>query len=94
MATWTKDPPTAPAPGIYVAVDLSGQYANIDRQCGYIVLYQAPAGGSFQVLRTENNYLDNATAQQIELSQSHQALVDAWAKLSANCPNFSTPAAR
>jgi hypothetical protein len=86
---WTKNPRGAPRPGIYAAFDLAAQFTNVDRQCGSLVLYQSPASGSFKVLRSENYYLDNRTAQQIELSKSHQALVDEWAKISAGCPPFS-----
>src|SRR5713226_1126664 len=42
--TWTKDPAQAPFPGIYAAVDLAGQFANVDRDCGFMVMYQPPAG--------------------------------------------------
>src|SRR5205807_4339108 len=42
--TWTKDPANAPAPGVYAAVDLASRFENIDRHCGYIVLYQRDAG--------------------------------------------------
>lgn len=88
-STWSKDPPSAPRPGIYAVFDLAAQYTNVDRQCGAILLHQPPAGGDFRVLRSENYFLDNRTAQQIELSQSHQELLDAWAKVSASCPKFS-----
>jgi hypothetical protein len=89
MTTWSKDPPGAPQRGIYVAFDVAAQFTNVDRQCGVIVLYQRPEGGSFKVLRSENYYMDNPTAQQIELSQSHDALVQAWSKISASCPKFA-----
>jgi hypothetical protein len=92
MSTWSKDPPGAPAPGIYAVFELAAQFTNVDRQCGDVVLYQPPQGGAFKVQASESNYLDNATAQQIELSQSHDALVQTWAKLSAGCPNYAASA--
>src|SRR5439155_9094548 len=73
--TWTKNPAQAPAPGVYAAIDLISRFANIDRHCGYIVLYQPPAGGDFRVTRQEDNYLDNATAESIAKDRS-QADVD------------------
>jgi hypothetical protein len=88
-STWTKDPPGAPRRGIYVAFDITAQFTNVDRQCGSLVLYQDSGGGAFKVLRSENYFLDNRTAQQIELSRSHQALVDEWTKISASCPPFA-----
>jgi hypothetical protein len=92
--TWTKDPARAQFPGIYAAIDLAAQYANIDRDCGYIVLYQKADGAGFTILRREHNYLDNATARAIEEKYSSAAVVKAWALLSKNCPNYAAPAAR
>src|SRR6266487_2385999 len=60
--TWTKDPADAPYPGIYAAIDEASSFRNVDRQCGYIILYQRPAGGAFEVIRTETNFIDNASA--------------------------------
>jgi hypothetical protein len=87
--TWTKDPAHAPGPGVYVAIDLISRFANIDRHCGYVVLYQPPAGGGFHVMRQEDNFLDNAAAATIAKQQSAAAVDQAWAQASANCPNYS-----
>jgi hypothetical protein len=86
--TWTKDPAQAPYPGIYVAIDLASQYANVDRDCGYFVLYQASPGDAFAIMRRENNYMDNATALQGEQKQSKAAVAEAWAALTRYCPNY------
>lgn len=86
--TWFKDPANAPFPGIYAAVDIATKFEKIDRHCGYIVLYQHPSGGAFQVMRAESNFIDNATAKKIETTQSKFELDKAWAELSRNCPNF------
>jgi hypothetical protein len=88
--TWTKDPANAPAKGVYAALDESALYDRVDRQCGHIILYQPPEGGSFQVMRTENNFIDNASARDIESNQSPTALESLWSQLAANCPNFQT----
>ncbi|MGA0601435.1 DUF4019 domain-containing protein [Caulobacter sp. KR2-114] len=87
--TWTKDPAHAPAPGVYVAMDLEGRYAKADRYCGYLVLYQAPEGGAFTVMREESNILANDTAQ----SLGPAAADAAWARESASCPNYRAPGA-
>jgi hypothetical protein len=84
--TWTNDPANAPIPGIYVALDLVSTFVNIDRHCGYLVLYQAPAGGAFKVMREENSFLDNATATSISRKSSPAAVDAAWAGVSAHCP--------
>jgi hypothetical protein len=86
--TWTKDPAQSPAPGIYVAIDLTSHFSNIDRHCGYIVLYQKPVGGEFSVMRSEDNFLDNATAKAIASKQSASGVDQVWAQVSANCPNY------
>lgn len=87
VITWTKNPAKAPLPGIYAALDLVSRFANVDRHCGYLMLYQAPSGGAFQVMREESNFMDNATAASLA-KQSPAAAAQAWAKLSANCPNY------
>jgi Protein of unknown function (DUF4019) len=93
--TWTKDPAQAPLPGIYAAVDLAGQFANVDRDCGYMVLYQQSADSDFTIMRRENNYLDNATAHDIEQKQSKAALAKVWGQLARHCPNYvSSPSAQ
>jgi hypothetical protein len=86
--TWTKDPAHAPAPGIYAAIDFVSSFQNIDRDCGYLVLYQPPSGGGFKIMREENNFLDNATARDIAQRQSNAEVEKVWAKASANCPNY------
>jgi Protein of unknown function (DUF4019) len=64
--TWTKDSARAPSAGIYVAMDLAAQFANVDRDCGYLVLFQPRSSGDFGVMRWENNFIDNVTAHNIE----------------------------
>jgi hypothetical protein len=71
---WTKNPAQSPAPGVYAAIDLVSQFDNIDRHCGYVVLYQADAGGSFSVMREEQNYIDNTSAQKLQREQSSDSL--------------------
>jgi hypothetical protein len=88
--TWTKDPASAPFPGVYAAIDIATRFANVDRHCGYVVLYQPPSGGDFQVMRQEANFIDNATAQTIERQQSRAVLDSQWAALAANCPNYNS----
>lgn len=87
--TWTKDPAHAPAAGIYAAVDLVSRFANVDRHCGYIVLYQGDALAPFQVMRQEDGYMTDDQARQIEKKQSRQAVDQLWAQVARNCPNYS-----
>jgi hypothetical protein len=92
--TWTKDPAAAPLPGIYAAIDVASRYENIDRHCGYVVLYQKNEGDDFQVMRQEANFIDNAMALKIEQEKSRAELDRLWAKLAANCPNYDAGSAK
>lgn len=83
--TWTKDPAQVLLPGVYVALDDVARFTNIDRFCGFLILYQPPSGGAFQVMREESNVLDNATALAIEQQHSRAGLDQAWAQLSSHC---------
>lgn len=60
--TWTKNPAKAPTPGVYVAFDLASRFAKAGLRCDYIVLYQSPAGGDFQVSREEDLTVSDAAA--------------------------------
>lgn len=86
--TWTKDPAQGPRPGVYAAIDIVSRFANIDRDCGFVVAYQAPAGGAFAVAREEENLLTNADAAVIERQHAKSGVNLAWSRLSARCPNY------
>lgn len=87
--TWTKDPPNGPFPGIFAAVDIASQYANVDRHCGFVVLYQKTGNDSFEIMRQESNFIDNATAHGIEQQKSRAELDKLWTRLAVNCPNYA-----
>jgi hypothetical protein len=63
------------------------RFANIDRDCGYLVVYQPPAGGPFRVAHEEVNFMTNADAATIERQKSKAAMEAAWSQLSTLCPN-------
>ncbi len=88
--TWTNNPSNTPLPGVYVALDLVSRFANVDRHCGYLVLYQEPSGAAFQVMRREDNFLDNASATKIAQESSPEEVERAWAELSASCPGYQS----
>ncbi|WP_246152565.1 DUF4019 domain-containing protein [Sphingomonas montanisoli] len=60
--SWYRDPPDAPAPGLYVATDFTALYANLDLMCGYLMWHEA-APGRFELVREEQNYIDHAAAK-------------------------------
>jgi uncharacterized protein DUF4019 len=86
--TWAKDPAAVSLPGVYAAIDVASQYENIDRHCGFVVLYQKSPADGFEVIRQENNFIDNVAADKIARQRSRAELDKAWAKLAANCPNY------
>lgn len=90
--TWTKDAPTAPLPGVYAAFDMANRFGRLDRHCSRIVLYQAPAGGDFQVAREEDTFLDNASADAIAILHSPADLDEAWRAMAAHCSNYDPEA--
>jgi len=86
--TWTKDPAQGPKLGVYAAIDIVSRFADIDRDCGYLVVYQPPTGGAFRVMREEENVMSNADAAVIERQGSQAAVEAAWSQASARCPNY------
>jgi len=89
--TWTKNPAQAPVPGVYAALDFVARFADVDRYCGFLILYQPPSGGVFRVMREERDFIDNLTAKQIAQQHSEAYLDNAWAQASAYCPNYIAP---
>jgi Protein of unknown function (DUF4019) len=91
QVTWTKDPANAPAPGIYVAIDISGQFTKTKRQCGYVVLFKSRPNDPFRLARIENNHLSDAMARKIAKQKSPAEVDRLWSMLSAHCPNYNNP---
>ena len=83
--TWTKDSPTAPQQGIYVAIDIVAKYRNVDHFCGYLILHRFEGAEGFQVSRIEKNFISKSVASTLE---SKDELRPLWKALSANCPNY------
>jgi hypothetical protein len=85
MRTTVYDnPPSAPAPGVYIAFDFVARTERADRSCGYIILHQAAEGGPFRVTRTDQTYMDNASA-----AASDQPADEAWAQMATSfCPGW------
>ncbi|QUL38509.1 DUF4019 domain-containing protein [Erythrobacter sp. JK5] len=90
--TWTKDAPGIPEPGIYVALDMTATFANVDRHCGYTILHRAPDADEFVIARTENTVLDNRAAASIAEANSPLQMELVWRIVARNCPNYAPPA--
>jgi hypothetical protein len=81
------NPANAPAPGIYIAFDFVGRFELVDRNCGYIILYQPPEGGPFQITRTDQTFMDNGAAE--DASRTGQSAEQVWTQMaSAYCPGW------
>ena len=86
--TWTKDPANAPFPGIYAAVDFSGTFATMDRYCGYMAWYQASLSEPFQLMRIEENMMDNAVVEKAAREGKRAEADAAWTAAAQYCPNY------
>lgn len=62
--TWYRDPPDAPEPGLYAAVDFTAHYANLELMCGYLMWHQA-ADGQFRIVREEQNFIGHQAMGQM-----------------------------
>lgn len=60
--TWYLDPPNAPRPGLYVAVDYVSRYAGLAQHTEYLIWYRAGAGSGFELTRHETNAVDKPSA--------------------------------
>lgn len=87
--TWTKDSPSVPYPGIYVAIDASARFAAVDRFCGYTILYLAPGAQDFTVMRFQETLLDNAAFAEIAAANSPLQALLVWRLTSRSCPNYT-----
>lgn len=81
--TWYDNPPSAPKAGVYIAIDYSSTYRNVDLHCGYVILYQV-APEKFEVAREEMGYLDRETAKSVPAAD-----LPAWAEKLGCVPNSS-----
>jgi hypothetical protein len=62
--TWYRDPPDAPEPGLYAAVDFTAHYANLELMCGYLMWHQV-ADGQFRIVREEQNFIGHQAMGQM-----------------------------
>ena len=86
--TWTKDPKGGPFLGTFAAVDIVSKYEDVDRECGYLVVYAAPNENVFKIMHEEINRMTNANAKAIVEQKSQVEVDKAWKELSARCPNY------
>jgi len=88
--SWVDNPPGGQGAleGKYAAVDFMGRFEKINKYCGYIIFRQSSTG-ELQVVREEENSMDNETEKQIVKKSSQQKADDAWRVLSSACPNYT-----
>ncbi len=73
-----KNPPQAPALGIFAAIDITSQYKNADRSCGYIVLQKNDDNDKYKAIRFESITISNDQARDIEVNRSKEGLGLVW----------------
>lgn len=54
--TWYPDPPSAPEPGLYLAVDFVGAFEKSPYYCGYVIVRRDP-DGRIGIVRFEQNFV-------------------------------------
>lgn len=57
--TWYLDPPEAPAPGLYVAVDYDSVYDADTHQSEYLIWFRPRGGSEFRLTRHEATVMKN-----------------------------------
>jgi hypothetical protein len=87
MRTTVYDNPQGMPPGIYVAFDYIGRFATTDRNCGYLILHQTTPSAPFRMVRSEQAFMDNATAATVR--QQGRSADEEWAQMASNlCPGW------
>lgn len=71
VTTYT-DPPNAPGPGTYVAVDFQVSYERAPFRCGYVMWLRDPAG-NISVLRLEDGMITQEQAGSMSAGELEQA---------------------
>ena len=61
--TWYKDPPNT-QPGIYAAVDFTGQCPNLSLYCGFVAWRQQD-DGALEIVREEANSIEKSVAERM-----------------------------
>lgn len=55
--TWYVNPQGADHPGVYAAVDFTGEFPSVHVYCGYLMLYRI-GPGSYEITREEQNFFE------------------------------------
>ena len=61
--TWYKDPPNT-QPGVYAAVDFTGQFPNLTLYCGYVA-WRQQNDGALELVREEANSIAKSVAEKM-----------------------------
>ena len=69
--TWYVNPPSAPTPGIYAAVDYERAYSQLAANCGFIVWFREPSG-RYVITRQEDGTLPKEQAESLSLERLAQ----------------------
>jgi len=89
--TWTKDGPSVPQPGTYLAIDSSSQFEKTARECGYTILFKAPGSNAFTIKRTETVAMSDAAFAASAETNSPLSAALVWNAISSACPNYVPP---
>jgi hypothetical protein len=69
--SWYESSPDNALPGIFVTVDYSSIFTNIDIQCG-MLMWHKNVDGNFELIREQNNFIDKETQKKLSASEIEQ----------------------
>ncbi len=69
--SWYENPVKDPVSGIFVAVNYSGVFTNVDIQCGSL-MWHKKIDGNFELIREEQNYIDKSSQEKLNANDINQ----------------------
>jgi hypothetical protein len=77
--------PQGVEPGIYIALDMTARFKNVDRHCSYLILKHLPSG-TFTIVREEESFMTHETEAAILRDGGKAKVEQLWGQLSESCP--------
>lgn len=85
--SWKKPQAGADQVGVYAAVDITRTFERAQRDCGAIVLHQAPGDPNWRVLRIDEHSMSDATYDDMARKGQTKQADALWARLRQGCLN-------
>jgi hypothetical protein len=76
MSVWKitlyNNPPSAAAPGLYVAADYTNEYSSLALQCGYLMWARSEGATDFRIIREDAGNLEAGALEDMPADQLAQ----------------------